>query len=333
MIDAGWRPDPGLSMRKKIVAIIEHYAVDGVAHIGPSNISRLVGVARESSAEMLTKMESSGELVKIAEGTARVAPKWRVGIPREAVIRPEFNAEMDETVRAMWTTGKSDGQIARWLHVPVDAVRNRRVRLNLRMDSKRVRIASPQSRPVLETMQAPARHRIPAEPIDLDAALAWARRNGVPDDENGDPPGIETINARRRAYCLTPWFIRRRTSPMGLLPHPGETKVLTPAQTIGRMATHETLRKDWGSPEDRFWSSVAKGGDDECWPFTNAGTIHVNSRKLSMRWYSWVLHYGEVQSTGKKGAWTQTACGRRDCVNPRHLRVVAHTDRFAEAAD
>lgn len=332
MIDDGWRPDQRLSMRKKIVAIIEHYAVDGVAHIGPSNISRLVGVARESSAEMLTKMESSGELVKIAEGTARVAPKWRVGIPREAVIRPEFNAEMDETVRAMWTTGKSDGQIARWLHVPIDTVRNRRVRLNLRMDSKRVRIASPQSRSVLETMQAPVRHRIPAEPIDLDAALTWARRNGVPDHENGDPPGIETINARRRAYFLTPWFIRRRTSPMGLLPHPGETKVFMPEEVNGRLAPRLPPGAET-PPEARFWAGVAKGGEDECWPFTNSGTLHVKGQKLTMRWYSWVLHYGPVPSAGKKGGWTTATCGRRDCVNPRHLRVIVHTDRFAEAAD
>lgn len=333
MMDDDWRPDPKLPTRQKIVAIIERHAVDGVAQIGPSGIARLVGISSHGASDLLMKMTSSGELVRVAAGMWGITPQWRIGIPREAVIHPEFSAEMDQTVKAMWAHKKTDQQIARWLGVPIDAVTNRRGRLKLRRRDVGAWTISPKPPPLLDDMQAPVRQHILAEPIDLDAALSWARRNGVPDDEGGDPPRIEAINARRRAYGLIPWTVRRRTSPMGALPHPGPVKIIPPEKSMGQIGENRGRPRSDDPPEVRFWKGVSKGGDDECWRFTNTGTLTVSGRKITMRWFSLILHHGDAVAPDGRRPPTKTTCRQPDCVNPRHLRVVYPAARVAEAAD
>lgn len=77
--------------------------------------------------------------------------------------------------------------------------------------------------------------------------------------------------------------------------------------------------------EDRFWSKVVRGGEDECWLWSGAirsGYGFVNEggrgRSLPAHRVSYELLVGPIP----EGLTIDHLCRVRNCVNPRHLEPV-----------
>lgn len=328
MIDDGWRPDPAMSTRHKIWAIIERHGTNGIAEIGPAFIAKLTGVTPANIADMCQKMMASGELVKIAHGTAGKSATWKLGKFRPAPAIVRWSKDMDHLVETMWKAGRPDKKIAAVLGIGETVVSNRREKLGfLQRKTPTVQYVI---RP--ESMQAPIIFPILPESIDLGTALAWAWDNKIP----GNPPGIAAINAARKAYGLTPWLIRHSAARAEPFPSLGQERVLTPEQAMGRANARKKKDDDLPvsePPEVRFWRMVRRNGDHECWPYTNTGAIAVGDKKRSMRWYSWLLAHGEVPSPARRWVQFRVTCGHPKCVNPRHMLIVGHAEPVTEAAD
>src|SRR6476659_8155590 len=87
------------------------------------------------------------------------------------------------------------------------------------------------------------------------------------------------------------------------------------------------------SPEDRFWSHVNK--TNGCWVWTGAtrsggyGVIRLGSRSVSAHRFAWEMANGPIPpsiltaSGEKTGYFVTHLCGKRRCVRPDHLQLVA----------
>jgi len=88
----------------------------------------------------------------------------------------------------------------------------------------------------------------------------------------------------------------------------------------------------------RFWASVAKGSESECWVWTGAVTHHgypalrigVDSRTASARRYAYEQVRGVVDVDGGQDLVFKGSCRNRRCVNPAHT---APTQRGASRSN
>ena len=86
-----------------------------------------------------------------------------------------------------------------------------------------------------------------------------------------------------------------------------------------------TLGKPKPSTEERFWSKVDRGGEDECWLWTGAigqgnrgyAKFKADHSNVRVHRYSYELHYGKIPD----GMLVDHVCHSRNCVNPSHLRL------------
>lgn len=82
---------------------------------------------------------------------------------------------------------------------------------------------------------------------------------------------------------------------------------------------------------ERFWKSVERGGEDECWLWRGAiasgyGTISLNGRGIGAHRASYLLHKGEID----KGLVVMHSCDTPLCVNPWHLSVGTYSDNVQD---
>jgi hypothetical protein len=83
---------------------------------------------------------------------------------------------------------------------------------------------------------------------------------------------------------------------------------------------------------DRFWSKVARGSADKCWPWLAAfngpyGAFAVRRIPYGAHRIAYLLTYGQPTATSPSGRWeVHHACGNRACCNPAHLRLMGATD-------
>ena len=85
--------------------------------------------------------------------------------------------------------------------------------------------------------------------------------------------------------------------------------------------------------QERFWSKVAKAGDDDCWEWTAAtrygyGEIKIQGKQVRAHRVAFAIanekHYesfGTIHHT----------CRNRSCVNPAHLALMAGRGEHAAA--
>lgn len=84
--------------------------------------------------------------------------------------------------------------------------------------------------------------------------------------------------------------------------------------------------------EDRFWTSVVKGGVEDCWVRTTAPwgdgytAIRVDGVKVGAHRFSYELHHRPL----KPGEKVLHSCDNPPCVNPAHLRVGSQGDNVAD---
>lgn len=84
-------------------------------------------------------------------------------------------------------------------------------------------------------------------------------------------------------------------------------------------------------PEVRFWMQVKSGC--ECWEWIGVqdshgyGYITINGRQLITSRYSWILHYGQIES---KDVFVLHKCDNRLCVRPDHLFLGSARDNTAD---
>lgn len=86
--------------------------------------------------------------------------------------------------------------------------------------------------------------------------------------------------------------------------------------------------------EQRFWSKVAKAGDDQCWLWTASTSKGYGSlwpdkeaqakglRNLGAHVFSYVLHHGPIPP----GLCVLHSCDTPLCVNPKHLGLGTHLE-------
>lgn len=76
-----------------------------------------------------------------------------------------------------------------------------------------------------------------------------------------------------------------------------------------------------GTPEQRFWTYVQKGGIDECWPWLGNrdkdgyGSLRTPKTQLRAHRLSYQIHKGEIPA----GMVIRHTCHNPSCVNPSHL--------------
>lgn len=79
----------------------------------------------------------------------------------------------------------------------------------------------------------------------------------------------------------------------------------------------------------RFWEKVYRHGDDECWLWIGhirsdgyAGQFSFNGRRQLARQWAWEFTHGPVPP----GHVVICCCGRKSCVNPRHMSISKKND-------
>lgn len=80
-----------------------------------------------------------------------------------------------------------------------------------------------------------------------------------------------------------------------------------------------------GTPEERFWRHVARGGPDECWVWSGMtvnGYGHLGGGAGYSRWIAHRFAYELLVGPIPDGLDLDHLCRSRACVNPAHLEPV-----------
>lgn len=107
-----------------------------------------------------------------------------------------------------------------------------------------------------------------------------------------------------------------------------------------RTGTVADSPKARASLAERFWRQVAKGADNECWPWTSRskiagyGVIGLGGRaakkQLAHR-VAWLLTHGSIpEMEGYHGAVVRHKCANRLCCNPAHLEIGTQADNVKD---
>lgn len=87
--------------------------------------------------------------------------------------------------------------------------------------------------------------------------------------------------------------------------------------------------------QERFWSKVDRGSDDECWPWTAAthpdgyGQFGFEGIVQNAHRVAYVLAHGEFD----RSLEIRHSCDNPPCCNPGHLLVGTHTDNMRDMAE
>lgn len=87
-----------------------------------------------------------------------------------------------------------------------------------------------------------------------------------------------------------------------------------------------------GLPEEiRFWSKVAKKGDDDCWNWTGGktrgyGAFNPNGKRVIAHRAAWFYIHGEIAS----GFLVCHKCDNPSCCNPNHLFLGTQLDNMTD---
>lgn len=80
----------------------------------------------------------------------------------------------------------------------------------------------------------------------------------------------------------------------------------------------------------RFWSKVARAGDDECWLWT-AGVFWDGYGRFKLNGKQRKAHRMSLElAIGKQTANVLHSCNNPRCVNPKHLRYGTQKDNVAD---
>lgn len=89
-----------------------------------------------------------------------------------------------------------------------------------------------------------------------------------------------------------------------------------------------------GTPEERFWSKVKIGNDDECWEWIAGhsggyGRFEISGKKVAAHRFSYELFYGAISGDFV----VLHECDNPRCVNPKHLRLGTLSDNMQDMWD
>jgi|LGVE01.1.fsa_nt_gb hypothetical protein len=146
------------------------------------------------------------------------------------------------------------------------------------------------------------------------------------------PEGMAVVHKCKNRDCVNPDHLEIRTVKKCVIDG-CEEKIQARGlckKHYTRLLRHgdpEFTKVETGTPEERFWAHVKKGGANDCWLFDildgkGYGIHSIGNKGVRAHRFAYELLVGPIPD----GLVVRHRCRSKNCVNPKHLEVGTQKD-------